>query len=177
MVKKLLRFFAYFFFFVLALIYFAPKESIYYYLEQELKPLSVIISGETLEDKGLGLNIQNANIYVKSIESAKVAHSDITLLLFYNSIQANDIALSQSVKSFLPLMIESVSLTHNILTPQIIMMKSKGEFGEAKGVINILERRVLIEVEPSELMTREYQNALSMLRKNEEGVLVYDQAF
>jgi hypothetical protein len=177
MVKKLLRFFAYLAFFVLALIYFAPKESIYYLLENELKNYSVIISDETLTDKGVSLTIQNAALYVKSIESAKIQNCDVTFLLLYNSINARDIMLSESVKSLVPLKIESLAFTQSIFDPLHVNIHAVGDFGEAKGNVNLLERSVHIELIASDLMQKEYKNALREFKKSEDGGLFYDKAF
>ncbi|MDD2906325.1 MAG: hypothetical protein PHC74_08480 [Sulfurimonas sp.] len=177
MVKKLLRFFAYFAFFILALIYFAPKESIYYLLEHELKTYSVVISDETLQDKGLTLSIQNAALYVKSIESAKIKNCDVTLLLLYNSLNASDITLSESLKSFVPLKIESLAFTQSIFDPLHLHIHALGAFGEAKGSVNLLERTIHIDFTASELMQKEYKNALREFTKSQEGGLVYDKAF
>lgn len=177
MVKKLLRFFAYFAFFILALIYFAPKESIYYLLEHELKTYSVVISDETLQDKGLTLSIKNAALYVKSIESAKIKNCDVTLLLLYNSLNASDITLSESLKSFVPLKIESLVFTQSIFDPLHLHIHALGAFGEAKGSVNLLERTIHIDFTASELMQKEYKNALREFTKSQEGGLVYDKAF
>ncbi|DAB29471.1 MAG TPA: hypothetical protein CFH84_09280 [Sulfurimonas sp. UBA12504] len=177
MVKKLLRFFAYFAFFILALIYFSPKESIYYLLENELKTYSVIISDETLEDSGIYLTIQNAAINVKSIQSAKIQNCDVTLLLLYNSLNASDIMLSESLKSFVPLKIETLSFTQSIFDPLHLHIHAVGAFGEAKGSINLLEKTIHIELVASELMQKEYKNALREFTKSQEGGLVYDKSF
>ncbi|MBU4025121.1 hypothetical protein KKF31_08210, partial [bacterium] len=117
MVKRFLRFFAYLAFFVVALIFFAPKLGMYYFLENELKAYDVIISGETLKDEGVSLNIKDGQIFVKSIESASIKECDVTLLLFYNAINARDITLSQSAKSFIPLKVQELKLSYTVFNP------------------------------------------------------------
>jgi hypothetical protein len=177
MVKRFLRFFAYFAFFILALIFFAPKLSMYYFLENELKSYDVIISGETLKDEGINLNIQNAQVFVKSIESANIKECDVTLLFFYNSILAKDITLSQSAKSFVPLKIQELEVSYTILNPLHIKVHATGEFGNAEALVNILERTAHVDLQASEMMSKGYKNSLREFKKSEDGGFTYDKAF
>lgn len=177
MVGRFLRFFAYFAFFVLALIFFAPKAGMYYLLEHELKTYDVLISGETLQESGFGLNIKDAHIFVKSIEGAVMKECDITLLLLYNTINAKEITLSQSLKSFVPLKIDTVQISHTILSPLRIKLHANGEFGRAEVSLHILEKTLHAELMPSEIMNKEYKNSLTEFEKSENGGLVYDKSF
>jgi hypothetical protein len=177
MVKRFLKFFAMLAFFVLALIFFAPKIGMYYFLEHELKVYDVVISGETLQDKGLRLEIKDAQIFVKSIESATVKTCDVTLLLFYNAINASEITLSQSAKSFVPLKIESLQISYTLLNPLRVNVHVVGEFGVAEAYMHILQKSLHVELEPSPIMSQEYKNALKEFAKSEDGGFTYDKTF
>jgi len=177
MVKRFLKFFAFLAFFVLALIFFAPKIGMYYFLEQELKVYDAIISGETLQDKGLHLEIKDAQIFVYSIESATIKTCDVTLLLFYNTINASEITLSQSAKSFVPLKIERLQISYTILNPLRINVHVIGEFGSAQANVHVLERTLHVELQPSQIMSQEYKNALKEFAKSEDGGFTYDKTF
>lgn len=177
MVKSILKFFAYLAFFVTALIFFAPKLGMYYFLENELKSYDVIISGETLEDEGMSLNIKDGQIFVKSIESATIKECELTFLLFYNSINAKEITLSQSAKSFLPLKIEELSVRYTLLNPLYIKVYAVGEFGSATAHVDILQRTAHVDLVPSEIMNKEYKNSLREFKKSEDGGFTYDKTF
>jgi len=177
MVKRFLRFFAYLAFFVVALIFFAPKLGMYYFLENELKAYDVIISGETLKDEGLSLNIKDGQIFVKSIESASIKECDVTLLLFYNAINARDITLSQSAKSFIPLKVQELKLSYTVFNPLHIKVNAVGEFGSAQAQVNILDRTIHVDLQASEMMSKGYRNSLREFKKSEDGGLTYDKTF
>lgn len=177
MVKRFLKFFTYFAFFVLALIFFAPKIGMYYFLEHKLKAYDVLISGETLQDKGLSLSIKNAQIFVKSIDGATIEECDMTLLLFYNSVNARVITLSQIAKPFVPLQIDTLQISHTILNPLRINLHTKGEFGTAEVSFHVLEKTLHVELTPSEIMNKEYKNSLTEFTKSENGGLTYDKTF
>lgn len=177
MVKKLLRFLAYTLFFILALVYFAPKISVYYFLEEQIKPMGVVISSEELSDSGFSLNIENASVSFKSIESANVENTNIKIFGIYNSIGIKDIVLSSAASSFVPLKIASVDVAHSIFNPLNVNAEIVGEFGEAKLMLNILDRRVHIKLLPSKLMLKSYKNTLRSLKKDKNGEYIYDKTF
>lgn len=177
MVKSILKFFAYLAFFIGALIFFAPKLGMYYFLENELKSYDVIISGETLEDTGMSLSIKDGQIFVKSIESATIKECELTFLLFYNSINAKEITLSQSAKSFLPLKIEELSIHYTLFNPLHVNAYAIGEFGTAEVHVDILQRTAHVDLVPSEIMSKEYKNSLREFKKSEDGGFTYDKTF
>jgi len=177
MVKKIAIFFGYVSFFILALIYFTPKISLYYFAEQELKVFDVVVSSEALVDTGFSLKIQNPTVNIKSIESAKIQELDIKILGLYNSVNISNIGLSSTAKSFLPLNIEYINITHTIVDPLHINAEAIGEFGEAKVVVNLLDRNLSIVLLPSKLMKDKYANTLRNLKKSENGEFVYAKTF
>lgn len=177
MVKKLTVLFAYLSFFMLSLMYFTPKVSIYYFLESELKPYDVIISSETLEDNGFSLNVQNALIYVKSIESAEIKDLDVTIFGLYNSIALKDIKLSSTVGSFVPLNVRDVNVAYHLFNPLNVTANAIGEFGEAEVFLNLAERSLHVVLKPSDLMKKSYGNTLRNLKKSENGEFTYDKTF
>lgn len=177
MVRKMVKFFGYLAFFILALMYFTPKESIYYLAEDELKKLGVVVSGESIKDKGLTLQIKNASVSVQSIESAKIETFDITLLFLFNSVHVENITLSSMAANFLPVHIQDVSISYNIFDPLQINAKAVGEFGEAKAKVSLLDRKATLNLEASKKMQRSYRQTLNMLKRNKQGGYVYEQSF
>ncbi len=177
MVNKLLRFFLYFIFFILALIYFTPKNSIYYFLEKELKPYGVIISDEEVTDRAFFLEILHSNISFEKIQSVSISTTDIKIFALYNSINFKDIVLSSVAESFIPLHVENVNIIYTILSPLHILGSSYGEFGEVHMSVSILERKLHVTLIPSELMLKKYQSTLGNFVKNQNGEYEYDKVF
>ena len=177
MVKKVLIFFAYFIFFTTSLLYFAPKVSLYYFVEHKLKEFSVIISSEEPKDRGLRLLVKNADISISSIEAAKISKIKIDTFLLYNTIKAENITLLDMAKPFVPLKVQKVNVSLSILNPLNANITAIGEFGEAYGTFHILDSNLSMRVTPSELMMSKYSRTLRSLKKTEDGEYIYVKKF
>jgi hypothetical protein len=177
MVRKLAIFFAFVLFFISSLMYFTPKENIYFALENELKKYDVIISNEKIKDSGFTLELNDAEVFFKSIKSADIKSVNIKIFGIYNSLSLEDIKLSQSASSFLPLNIEKVTITHSIFNPLNINIYELGDDGELEGSFNLLEMALHIIFEPSELMLKKYKNSMREFKKSEDGSYSYDKTF
>lgn len=175
--KKLLKVIFYFFFTLFALVFFIPKVNLYYMAEQELEKLAVVIDNEHISDSGFVVKISNADIYAKGIHSAKVESLNLTTYLFYNSIQIDNILLSETLKSFVPLKINTLSATQLFYNPMSIALRASGEFGEAWGSVDLLTRTLKINLTPSKLLSAKYRSTMKMLKKNKEGGYVYELTF
>jgi len=174
---KLLKFLAYIIFFIFALIYFLPKQSLYYFAEQELEKQQVIFSDEEIIEKTFSLQLQHSTLSYQSISSAEVAYIDIKLLAFYNVITIQDINISSVASTFIPLNVNKVEVKQTLFNPLNVVFKAYGEFGEAEGVFHILDKNVSLILKPSPLMLKEYGSTLRELHKNEKGEYQYDQTF
>jgi len=177
MVKKIIIFFAYTLFFVSALIYFTPKSSLYFFLEEQLKEHDVIISKEEVNDNGFILNLKGADISYKSIDSATVDNADIKLLLLYNSINLKGITLASTAKSFAPLSVQSVDVVYSIINPLNATLHAVGEFGELDAEFDIASNTLHLNLKPSKVMLQNYKGTLRNLSKIENGEFVYDKTF
>jgi hypothetical protein len=177
MVKKILAFFAYTLFFVVALMYFTPKSSVYFLLEKELKKYDVVISSEEINERAFTLAVTDADVSFKSISSAKIAKSDMKIFALYNSLNFEDIILSSTAKSFVPLRVERVKVVYSILNPMNVILYGVGEFGEVNAEFNILQRSLHLRLKPSQMMSKNYKNSLKNLVKTENGEFTYDKTF
>ena len=175
MVRKILNFFLYLLFFIGALMYVTPKISLYYFAEQQIKPLGIIISKEILTDSGFSLEIKNANISAKGIESAVIQNMNLKLLGFYNNFSAHNIQLASVADSFLPLNIKFINIKHSIFNPLFITGEAKGAFGEAILKIDILKRVIQLKLLPSKEMKNRYKRTLQNLKKNKNGEYIYEK--
>ena len=174
---KISRLLAYIFFFILALVYFMPKESVYYYLEKKLLQEKVILSGEDINDNGFSLELKNSSVSYDSIQSANIEDINLKIFGIYNSLSIQNIELSGIVSSFTPLIIDTIDVSYTIFNPLNIVATASGEFGEASANISILDKNISVLLIPSDLMFKKYKSTLRNLKKNQNGEYEYDKTF
>ncbi len=172
---RVMKFFAYSVFFVMMLIYFMPKISFYYLLEDTLLKSDVVISKEELVENGFSLDISNANVFVKSIDTAKIKSINVKVFAFYNLVILQDITFSKSMKSFVPLHVESVNVKYSILNPQLISINGVGDFGEFEAKYSLSDGVIILRLKPSKLMLDKYRATLDSLKKSENGEYIYEK--
>jgi len=177
MVKKIGKFFAYLFFFLGALLYFMPKENLYFLGEKELQKYHVVIAHESVKDRGFSLVLRHLDIYVESIKSATVERVDIALFGLYNEVEVDNIHLSSAVASMLPTKIEYVDIKYSVINPLNVTFTALGAFGTVQGVANIKERKIIARLKPSSLMLRNYRSTLRNFKKQANGEYKYVQSF
>ncbi len=175
--KKLAMFFVYTFIFFISLEFFTPKVQLFYLLEQQIHKFDVVIDEKSVEDTGFSLKINSFDIYVKGIKSVNIEELKITPFLVYNYIGIKNIHLDDTMKSFLPLDIESVDIKYSIFNPLNILIHAKGDFGEASAKVNILDKKVSASLEPSGIMKKRFSQTLKMLKKSKEGGYTYEKSF
>lgn len=176
MVKKLCKFFGYSVFFIVALLYFTPKVSLYYFLETKLNQLNIVIGLEEAVDNGFTLDLKHQTVYYKSIQSATIKEANLHFFILYNALNFKDITLSSIAKSFFPLYIENATIQYTLFNPLYLQVAIDGEFGKSNVRYSILKRTLHIELLPSDLMLNSYMNTLKNMHKNKEGEYSYDTA-
>lgn len=174
---KLFRFFLYVFFFILALMYFMPKQSVYYFGEKELQKYNVIIAHESVEDTGFSLKVGNLDIYAQSIKTAHAKELDVSLFGLYNSVKVKDIELQSVAGSMLPLKISEVDVRYSVFNPLNVTLDSEGAFGTLSGKVKLAERKVVLHLKPSKLMISKYATTLRNFKKLKNGEYEYVQNF
>lgn len=160
-----------------ALLFFTPKESIYYFAEEQLKPLGVIIAHEEAVDHGFTLELTHIDLYVQKIKSAEIGSVRLGIFGLYNSASAADILLDKTFEAFFPPSIHRAELQQSLLDPLHINASAVGDFGEAEARVDLLERSVKVFLKPSRLMHTRYKSTLRQLKKTKEGDYSYDYKF
>jgi len=174
---RVMKFFAYFLFFMLALMYFMPKESIYHFAEKELQKQGVVIAHETVQERGLSLEIEHLQVYVKSIESATIDSVKISFFGLYNDVYARNIVLSDAVASMLPVKIASVNINYSILHPQYILLNAAGDFGKMQMKVDLFHREIHAYLHAASIMQRRYRATLGNFKRIKNGEYEYVQSF
>jgi len=175
--KKIGLFVLYTVLFIGALLFFTPKENLYYFAEEQLKPLGVVIGYEEAVDHGFSLEIQHAKLYVQKIKSANIGSIDIGLFLLYNSITISNVVLDKTFEQFFPPIVEHIDIQQSIFDPLNVNAEAVGDFGEARATVNLLERNVSVVLKPSKIMLSRYKNTLRQLKKSKEGDYRYEYKF
>ncbi len=175
--KKIALFLFYSILFFAALLFFTPKESLYYFAEEQLKPLDVVVGYEEAVDHGFTLEVLHAKLYIKKIKSANIASANITLFGLYNQISVENIILDKTFEQFFPPLIENIELKQSIFAPLQLNAQAAGDFGEAAATVDLLERSAKVILKPSKMMLARYKNTLRQLKKSKEGDYSYEYKF
>ena len=175
--KKIALILFYIVFFLAALLFFTPKESIYYYGEEQLKPLGVILAQEEAVDTGFSLKIEHAKLYVQKIKSANIALIELTLLGVYNTVSVENIVLDKTFEQFFPPLVEHLEVTQSILAPVKVSATAHGDFGTAAASVHLVDRNGTVLLTPSKMMRSRYKNTLRQLKRTKTGDYRYDFKF
>jgi hypothetical protein len=160
----------------LLVVVFLPKASLYFLAERHLKPLGVVISGERVQDLGLGLRLKGGRLDYNDMHIADLNQSTLWLSFGYNRFELAPFELGSDLASLLPDRIERVRITHTLLMPHRIFLDAKGGFGQARGEVNLLDRNLSITLEAPGEIQRQYRQFFNQMRNTEEG-FVYELAF
>jgi len=145
MVKKILIVIVVFFF---SLIILAPKERLFFLAEDKLAQNEIIISNEVVNSTLMGLNISNGELTLKGISVAKIETMDIFSILFYSSIDIENVILDEASRGMIPLSEFNLSLSHSVLSPKSLALVLEHGSNEVEAKIKFLdEGKVRIEVD------------------------------
>ncbi len=163
--------------FLAALMLFAPKANLYYLLEEQLRPLGVVIGGETLRDTGFGLEIDGGTLYAKQIESASAERVSVGLFGAYNRVTVKNLQLAKAFEKFWPARIERADAVLALWDPLHLTIDAEGDFGTLRAVIALDERSVDARIVPSQLMLKRYGATLRQMQKDDTGGYRYESRF
>jgi hypothetical protein len=162
MVKKTLIIILAFF---IGLLVFAPKKSLYYLLEGELKNNAIVLSDENISTNPFGLKISNAKVYVENTYIGDIKEISLLTLLFYNDISIIEFEPTESIKKMLPISIKKADILYAIWNPLEVKISLDGSMGKADGKLDLAEQKIIIRFEKGANIApiREY------LKKDQNG--------
>jgi len=173
MIKVFLKYVLYLLFFIVTLIFFLPKENLYYLLEKKLVERNIIISKENIENKRFSFSINAPTVFYNEMEVLKIADINIVTSLITSNINMNNIKITSEFKSFIPENIDFIEMKYSIFNPLIVEWNSKGEFGILMGEVDLLKSRLTFHLKASKKMESLYKNILIQM-KLEQGEYVYE---
>jgi len=172
MIKILKRFFYFILcllLFLQLLIIFLPKGQILNYLNKEIKVLNISFHSQIIKDKGINFILKNdLLIYdgVKVVSSKKISTN---LCIFYTVVDITNIKFSEIIANFVPNNISSIKLFYSPYMLYHIKFKASGEMGFVSGDIDLLHKKILLDLKPSGLMKTRYNATLRQMKKSDRG--------
>ena len=154
-----------FFLLILLMWLFAPKQELYYLLEQKLKEKNIIISNETVTDTWFGLNIKNADIYAKGVKMANIADAQLNIFFFYNTLNIENIKIEVS-----PQVVNELKVKYSVVDPLHISIAGLGSFGTASGAVALKESLVHIDFP----VAKDIDMIKKFLKKDKAGGWYYE---
>ena len=173
MVKKLALFLAYAIFFIASLLFFLPKEELYYLAEKHLQKQGVVFFDETLNDEGFSLHLQNLGIAFKGVHGATAEDVRVKPFLLYNALSVKELKLAAALRSFLPLEVEEITVLYTPLSPLELQATARGAFGTIEGRYNIVTNEVHAKLNASDEMQKNYAHTLRYFKKEQNGEYAY----
>ena len=149
----------------LAIFLFMPKQEIYYKIERELLEHNIELNEASIDEGLFSLTLKGVAVYAKGINVANIKQVDLLTLLFYSSVQAQALHLSDSLKSMVSGDMKGLVLSHSILSPLNILVSADGSFGSLRGNMDISERKIHLDFNES----KNIEVIKKYLKKSEKG--------
>jgi len=162
-----------FFLLIIFLWLLAPKQELYYLLEKELKKNDIIISNETIKDKWYGLEIVDADVYVKGAKMAEVSELDLNIFFLYNILSVKNIHVNKAMENVAPKNIEEIKVQYSIANPLNIEISGKGSFGVLEGNVSLMDRDILIKFP----VAKDIKPFRKFLKKDKTGEWKYETSY
>ncbi len=152
---------------ILSIIIFAPKDRLYFMLEEQLKAQNgVVISNEKLNSGMFGLEITKGDISINDIELIKFDLIDISSFLASSTIKIDNIKLDKSISSMLPISELNASINHNIISPMEITIDISSGNITQNATLKVVEDG-LIQIRIDDINSTQWLKAF--MQKDENG--------
>ena len=155
-----------------AILLFMPKAELYYTIEKSLAKQDIKLNEKSIEEGLFSLTLKDVTVYVKGIALANIEELDFFTLLFYSSLEVNNLKVDEALHAKVPAATKEASFTHSVLTPFSVSIDANGSFGAIEGKVNIVNKDVRIDfVEVGDISMIQ-----SLLTKDEKGWF-YEKSF
>lgn len=177
--KMILKGFIYIIFFIALFIVFTPKENLYFYALDYLKQYKVEANHSDFKDNYIGFGIDDIKVSYDNIEVSDISKVDFKTYLFKTDLNIKDIEVDKSFTKFMPHGIKYATITHSIMDPLNIHINSKFTMGTCSGVVDLLNRVVILKLDVSKQFKSKYKMLVRNLKKSKEkgNIYVYEYKF
>lgn len=163
MVKKIVIIAVVFF---LSFIILAPKERLIFLAEEKFAQNDIILSNEVTKAKLMGVEIANGEISIKGISVGKIDTIDIFSMLFYSSVDVENIKLDEASKGMIPISEFNLSLSHSLFSPKSLHLVLQHGANEVDADITFMDEGQL-RIEVDDINGSEWLKP--MMKKDENG--------
>ena len=172
----MIRFFSKIMYFILCIVlfleivvYFLPKKQIWFYTQQKLEKYYISLNSKGYKDKGYEFLLKDNSLKYDKLNVATSKKIEVFPLIFINKVKIKNIKLSEVLSDMFPSKIEKATLYWSPLCGYKIEIEAKGDMGNAHGFIDVLHRKVVIDLEPSKIMKRRFSRTLREFKKVKTG--------
>lgn len=150
----------------LSIIIFSPKRELYYLLEEKLKDNSIVIYEESIDSGFFNLTVKDAKLSANGFKHiATIGELSVTSFLFYSIITIYDVSFNDSIKSFLPVKMLNLKISHNIFSPNTLNLVAQLDNILKEAKIKMIDNKVRVEM--SDINGTKY--LAPFMKKGEEG--------
>jgi hypothetical protein len=160
-----------------AILFFLPKENLYYGLENLLAKESIFISGETIKPKPFGIKLNDLEIIYENVHVGDIKNINFDFLIFKNSLHVKSASLKSNSFKFIPRKIDDLMISYSILHPKEITLKIDADIGVVFGYFDLLKQTLHVELQVNKKSKSKYNNILSKFKQNKKGVYIYEKTF
>ncbi|MEF3192523.1 MAG: hypothetical protein K6347_08295 [Campylobacterales bacterium] len=163
-------------FFYVAALFFLPKEGLYYTLEEEMNRSRIVLSQERLSHSWGILRVHDALLYIEDLAVGKIGQINVYLFGPVNRVVVTDMEVLGDLLTLVPGEIDSIELSHTLWSPLTLNIQGIGDFGTIHGTIDLMEKKIVLLLEPSALAMTRYRPLLMKFKRTKEG-LVYESVY
>jgi hypothetical protein len=155
-----------------SILLFMPKAELYYTIEQSLAKQDIKLNEKSIEEGLFSLTLKDVTVYVKGIALANIEELDFFTILFYSSLELNNLKVDEALQTKVPATTKEASFTHSILSPLSVSLDANGSFGAIEGTVDLVNKDMRIDfVEVGDM-----DMIQSHLTKDEKGWF-YEKSF
>ena len=169
MIKSFLKSIIFFIIFLYLFVAFLPKENLYYFGLEQLKKYSVVVKNETIKEGYFDFELNKADIFFKGINAVHIEKIYLKSLLFDTTFLVEKIKVDEVFKRFVPAKIDKVLLKYSIFNPLFVNINLEAKGIRGYGFIDILNKKLIINLKPSKKFIRDYKMVLKKLKKQSNG--------
>jgi len=155
-----------------SVLLFMPKAELYYTLEKALAKKDIKLNEKSIDEGLFSLTVKDVTVYVKGIALANIDELDFFTILFYSSLDLENLQVDEALHTKVPAITKEAHFTSSALSPLSLSVDANGSFGAIAGSIDIMDKEVRIDfVEVGDIsMIQAY------LTKDEKGWF-YEKSF
>jgi hypothetical protein len=117
--------------FVIGIVFFLPKENLFFELQKKLAEQNIYINTD-IKETPVYLDLKNGTVYVSQMDIVRFKSCRIEPFVLWNKIGCSDINIADQYK------INRISLNYSLLHPLSVIVKGAGNFGKINGKIDII---------------------------------------